>query len=242
MGKLTDWLEENGLVTKGTDEKQPQEKNSVGNDTVANNVTNPYKPTSEPAKDFAITAIQPDQLDPAYIKIIQKNLEEANLEGVDYFEFSQVVRASIAQGKSQLDAFKDAFTTLCVLDKGMTVAKIISASNYYLSKNEELKKNFEADCQGKVAEAEKTIGGQIDGLSKTAKALSDERSKITQRLTEIQIEEGRVNESKTTLENSLSKVKNEQAVRFGKMSFAVSETNKIIEADQKMIGQYLKTT
>lgn len=190
-----------------------------------------------PAANLGIISM-PGKPDPEYIKTILNFLEEKNMEGIDYYEFSSAVREMIESGTPVEQAFRNTF--IAFKSGGLTIDKLIDANLYYQKQLQGLQQEFFDDADTKITNKEKEVKNSAGVLSSTQMSLQEEKTRITKRLTEIDEAYGKNETQLVQLNTELEKVVSSQSLRKSKMATANDYCIAAINGDLENIKTYLK--
>ena len=180
----------------------------------------------------------PGKPDPEYIKSILAFLEEKNLEGIDYYEYSSAVREMIDSGTPVEQAFRN--TYIAFKASGSTVDKLIDANLYYQKQLQGFQKDFFDDADSKIASKETEVKKMAGQISSTQISLQDEKTRISKRLLEIDEAYAKNETELVQLNTELEKVVNAQSLRKSKMATANDYCLAAINGDLENIKTFLK--
>lgn len=203
----------------------PAKKEVVENQTVA------------PATSLGIISM-PGKPDPEYVKAILKFLEEKNMEGIDYYEYSLAVREMIDSGTPVEQAFRNTF--IAFKAGGLTIEKLIDANLYYQKELQGYQQEFFDDADTKITSKETEVKNNAGQLSTNQMKLQEEKTRITKRLAEIDKAYGENETKLIELNAELEKVVNAQSLRKSKMATAHDYCLAAINGDLENIKTYLK--
>jgi len=132
---------------------------------------------------------------------LTKAISDANLDGEDYLEFVQALKA---MKDIPLDLDIKIKTVLATLStKGLTVQKVIESSDYYLSVLENEKRKF-----GEVIKAQKEngIGSKLKEIETLEVINKDKAAQIEKLSNEIKENQDKINSVKTSISESEGKI------------------------------------
>ena len=129
--------------------------------------------------------VQPSITDPIISEVLrtyESGLESINMPGYDFFEFYQTI---VVAGTQTEQSYKMAFQMAKILDKGITVEKLLHDAEFYISKINEVHSQYAAQGQAKLnavndkKNAErKNLGTEIDQASARIAQLREEMQKL----------------------------------------------------------------
>jgi hypothetical protein len=159
-------------------------------------------PASEPivpavaANSFASTPIPAPVGDPVVnevIEVYESGLESINMPGYDFYEFYKAISST---GLSGEHTYQLAYQMARSMDKTITVQKLISDAEFYISKINEVHGQYVSQGQAKLRsleEKKKAERGQLQG------EIDQGSTRIAQLRAELQQLESAVNQKKTLL-------------------------------------------
>lgn len=124
-----------------------------------------------------------------YRKYLQEKLDEADLPGPDYLEFSKTLKKLEERGvlMSDEDKFNTAYTAFEV--QGLTWDKISSSAGKYLSVLDDIKGRFEKDLgiaqQTLVANKKATVANEKENILKLEDQIKSKKAQIEKLEAEI---------------------------------------------------------
>lgn len=137
----------------------------------------------------------PIQEDMEIKKQLADALEKANVEGYDYFELVKTVDAQAAIIPSEALRFQASYASATVM--GVTVDKLISSAQFYLS----ILSKKEEEFKGTVAEhLNKTVTSKEDGIKRIDEEMQQKAEKIKAMTDEINA----IQQKKTEMVNEIS--------------------------------------
>ena len=180
----------------------------------------------------------PGKPDPEYLKTNLKFLEEKNMEGIDYYEYSMAVREMIETGTPAEQAFKNTF--IAFKAGGLTIEKLIDANLYYQKQLQGFQQEFFDDADNQIASKKRQVDESAGKLSSIQTKLQEERASITKRLTQIDEDYAKNETQLIQLNTDLEKVTSVQSLRKSKMATANDYCTAAINGDLENIKTYLK--
>ena len=189
------------------------------------------KPKVDPVPAPAVTVAPAgiEQFDQNVYSQFVKLLEENNMEGYDYFEFRSAIENMKAVIPGEAERFKAAYAAVASFVKA---DKLISSIDFYLSKIDEKKKEFDEYVTS-------VVGQKVTGKEEQAKALDEKIIKTNEAIAKLNEDIGKLQEERTKLLNeSVSEKAKIETVRNG----FVSTYNKVvseINSDKTKIKTYL---
>jgi chaperonin cofactor prefoldin len=163
---------------------------------------------------------------------IGKALEDANMEGFDYFEFAKALEAQKSLQPSEKARYQSVFATGQAI--GMSMGILVSSAEHYVGVLKECEDSFLNDVVDQIqvrvtdkrTEAE-TISAQIDDVAKAKQALEDKINSLVDARTEL-------TQEATANEEEIQKVQND----FGKTITVFKDK---ITADLNKVKEYCVT-
>lgn len=182
------------------------------------------------AKTSFSIAGQVSQPDPAYLEVVMRELEDANIAGVDYFELREAAATlASSEGISVEKALQNAFSTLRTVDKTLTVEKVISSSGHYIRVVSEIKDRFFQDSNEQIRLREQQLGTFRKDFEDLVKTLNDK-----------ELENKFSSSSNGILEESFLSTKQKEEMRQAKMALVCDNVVSEITNDQTLITRVLQ--
>ena len=168
-----------------TDEEEPAKAPApiqdysfpVSNIPQSNEVT---PPTPQP-----VTPAQPSITDPVVAEVLktyESGLESINMPGYDFYEFYQTINVA---GAPTEQSYKMAYQMAKIVDKNITVEKLLHDAEFYISKINEVHSQYATQGQAKLnsvndkKNAERTnLSNEIDQASARIAQLREEMQKL----------------------------------------------------------------
>lgn len=234
----SEWFEEDSTVPA----ENPEEIKEVQPPVVTINLSRVdsapkviRKPIPEKLDDITVSSGKPD---PEYSKFVLDFLEKENQEGVEYFEFSAAARESIEAGTPVQNAFISTFKSLKYA--GLTYDRLVETNQYYISRLENLDKEFCDEADGQVSQKETEAKEAVDEITSNQIKLQKESGQIRKRLEQIDKEVVLNTTKLASFDQETEKVRQSQASRKTRMQTTVAYFSAIIADDLEKIRTYLK--
>jgi len=173
----------------------------------------------------------PGALDELVVKMLSEAIDNANLEGFDYYEFAQMLAALKPSLPSEQALFQTAFTSSKVM--GATKEKLIQTAGVYLELLNKKSQEFEGACQ----EAVKTlVTSREDELKKMDEAIQ-EKAKAIQTLTE---EINNMTAQKTQITNTIGENRLKIDTSRNNFTATLQTFTGRIQGDIEKISKYIQ--
>ena len=143
-----------------------------------------------------VASIQPSVTDPVIsevLKTYESGLESINMPGYDFFEFYQTITVA---GTPTEQSYKMAFQMAKILDKNITVEKLMHDAEFYISKINEVHSQYAGQGQAKLNAVSDKKNAERTNLSKEIEQSS---ARIAQLREEMQKLETDINAKRAVL-------------------------------------------
>jgi len=143
---------------------------SVTNSTVVNAAT--------PMESMNIPSSGDGVFDENFNKALQQIIADNDIPGVDYYEFQKAVKQMSNGGMSESILFETVYNSLRIADPSLSVEKLLSSVDHYISKLREEEKSFEAEMN-------ESIHLEVTSKREEAKSLNEENKRLLLQIEEI---------------------------------------------------------
>ena len=167
-----------------TDEEEP-EKAPVPVQDYSFPVNNSPQSNAVPPSPQPVTPAQPSVTDPVVAEVLktyESGLESINMPGYDFFEFYQTITVA---GAPTEQSYKMAYQMAKIVDKNVTVEKLMHDAEFYISKINEVHSQYATQGQAKLSavgekkNAERTnLSNEIEQASARIAQLREEMQKL----------------------------------------------------------------
>lgn len=161
------------FTEEAEDKAAPQTTASSG--TKGTSTPTPVAPTTN-----SPTAPQQDE---TVAKMLSDALDQANMEGFDYYEYAQMLQALKPSLPSEQTLFQTAFTSGKVM--GASKEKLIQSANFYLDILKKKAGEFEAACKAKIDELVTGREKELQNMDATIKEKADAIQKLTEEINNL---------------------------------------------------------
>lgn len=177
-----------------------QENNAVDTQTeikATGNIDSAANPDVQPASK----ADSPKAVDPKFIDILMKAIEENNLEGFDYLEFKSSLQSLSKMNMDDATRYQSALAMAKTL--GASPDKILQSANHYLSI---LKTESDKFQQAVEAQKTKLNQDQVSGVKSLEQAIQSEEQQIQQLTREIEADKQKLNKMQADIQQGAAKI------------------------------------
>lgn len=179
------------------DEHAPAQNSSTA-DASDSNAGGSY---TTPASDPVPTVENNKTVDPKFIDILMKAIEENNLEGFDYLEFKSSLQSLSKMNMDDATRYQSAMAMAKTL--GANPDKILQSANHYLSI---LKAESDKFQQAVEAQKSKLSQDQVSGVKALEQAIATKEQQILQLNKEIEADKQRLSKMQTDIQQGTAKI------------------------------------
>jgi peptidoglycan hydrolase CwlO-like protein len=163
--------------------------------------------------------------------MLTEALEQANLEGYDYFEFAKTIDSLKPTLPSEQTLFQTAFISGKVM--GASKEKLVQTASTYLEVLNKKAQEFDTVCQSKIQE---TVTSREDELKNMETAIQEKAAQI-QRLTE---EINQMTAQKTQVTNEIAENRVKIETKRNNFAATLRMFTGRISADVEKINRYIQ--
>lgn len=208
------------------------------------------QPVPQPSVGFPVTGQQPNSTQPPVfnasgsnpyldeiIQVYEKGLESINLPGYDFFDFFSAIKAAGAQNEA---IFRMAFQMGKTMDSSLTLQKLSSDAEFYLSKLRDVHQKYQEQGQQKLSGLNNQLRTERDSLASDATSMEAQISKLKQQIVDL---ERKLSETRGALAKVDEKYKPQQDVIEKKLQandLALQTSLQRLSAVRDAISLYLK--
>ncbi len=167
-------------------------------ETPVSNVSGEF---SAPVADTMPSAETNKTVDPKFIDILMKAIEENNLEGFDYLEFKSSLQSLSKMNMDDATRYQSAMAMAKTL--GANPDKILQSANHYLSI---LKAESDKFQQAVEAQKSKLNQDQVSGVKALEQAIAAKEQQILQLNKEIEADKQRLSKMQTDIQQGAAKI------------------------------------
>jgi archaellum component FlaC len=194
--------------------------------TVASPVSAPAPVAAMPSMSIPNTVKEDEEIK----KQLTAALEQANQSGYDYFEMAQAVQAQASIIPSEALRYQASYAA--AVPMGVTVDKLVSSAQFYLSVLKKKEDEFNKTVEGHMAEAVTSRENEITQFDGDMQKKAEQIKKLTDEINDLQ-------QRKTAIVNEVSAAK----AQIEQVRNNFSATMKVfvdrINSDVDKIKQYL---
>ena len=211
-------------------DEDPKEEKKDEKEVAEEKVEEAIKPASAPAPVAMPTSTVSGETNQEILESLASALENANMDGFDYFEFAQVHEKLKKSMPSEEARFKAAFTSGSVM--GVTRQKLLETAQHYLGVlNQEAEKFaqfYNDQLKRTVSDREESLTGMDESI-KEKKAMIDQ---LNDEINQLTNDKSAINAEIIENKGKAEKVKNDF---MATMDIFVSRIN----GDIEKIGKYI---
>ena len=168
-------------------------------------------------------------VDPKFIDILMKAIEENNLEGFDYLEFKSSLQSLSKMNMDDATRYQSAMAMAKTL--GANPDKILQSANHYLSI---LKAESDKFQQAVEAQKSKLSQDQVSGVKALEQSIAAKEQQILQLNKEIEADKQRLSKMQTDIQQGAAKI----ADTSNRFSQAYNLVKKQINDDVALISAH----
>lgn len=163
-----------------------------------------------------------------------KVIEENNIEGVDYFEFSRAKKANDSlPGMTDALKFQMAYNTLKANFPNLTKERLLETANFYISKLDNEASDFQK-------EMEREIKNKVTSRLDAAKAKQDEIVKKQEQIAQLQAEIGQAQAEIASLNSEAQQNQNKIEITAKNFQVSLDVLKAQIEQDKASITNFIQ--
>ena len=193
-------VEEEGSISSSQTSEAIQ--NQENNDESAAPVSTP----SDPVVQMSTQAVK--NVDPKFIDILMKAIEENNLEGFDYLEFKSSLQSLAKMSMDDATRYQSAMAMAKTL--GASPDKILQSANHYLAVLKKESDKFQQAVEGQKAKLDQDQQAGVKGLQQS---IVTKEQQIVQLTKEIESEKANLAKMQADIQQGAAKI-TDTATRF----------------------------
>lgn len=231
------WLQKLGNLVYETDPSTVQEETSTPVQQLNSGIPNKFSYSDIPQNTNAnipsmVMQGQNGMFDEKFYNSFLQILEANNIDGMDYFEFSKVLKSLSNTGMADPLRYQAAFSSLQA-NSNLTKQKLIETADFYIEKLDQEEKSFGAEMQNEV-------DAQVNSRLYQAKSKQDEISKKQEEINKLQNEMGTLQGEigSLNMEAQQTQAKIEATAKNFKVSLDVLKGQ--INLDKQNINTYIQ--
>ena len=233
------WLQKLGKLVYETDPSEIQEETSIPVQTVNSGVPNKFSysdiqqnTNASPNTPSMAFQNQNGMFDEKFYNSFLQILEVNNIEGMDYFEFSKVLKSLSSTGMADPLRYQAAFSSLQA-NSDLTKQRLLETADFYIEKLDQEEKSFGVEMQSEV-------NNQVNSRLSQAKSKQDEISKKQEEINKLQSEMGALQSEigSLNMEAQQTQAKIESTAKNFKVSLEVLKGQ--INLDKQNINTYIQ--
>lgn len=210
----------------------PKEEAAKTTETPSTNETADNNP---PEKSGKVPAAPPTAPQPAYVQKFYDALMEAikahNIEGFDYLEFKNSLKALESLPLDEPTKFKSAFATASTM--GLTQEKLLSSAQYYLSILDAEKNKFRGELEKHVNEQLHARENEVKNMEAIIAQKTTQIQTLTNEITEHQ---KALNDMKIQMDDVASKIGKNRDDFLQTLTYLQGQLNGDIELIKKFLA------
>lgn len=183
----------------------------------------------------------PTEPEQKYLDFVAGELEKINLPGIDSFELGVAMRKHVAKGMPIGMAITTAFDSFLTISPDLSVDSLIASCDHYITKLQEVREDFNREKDSELADLKRQAEIKINGFAQQVQKLSDEETKLNERLKVIAQQRQQALLDSQTEENNLKQATQEVDLKKVNMQLAIVKVSSVIQQDHDAIVQHLKT-
>jgi len=196
-----------------------------------NEITSPAQ--TKTTVSAAPAGIGVGQEDAKIREVLAAALEEANMEGYDYFEFAKALEAVTTIIPSEALRFQSTFASAAV--QGVTVDKLISSAQHYLQVLDKANDDFAKTVQNRTNETVTSKETAIQKIDADMQTKAEQIKKLTEEINVMQ-------QQKTSVTNEIAQSQAEIVQAQNKFAATLKVFVDRISGDITKIKTYLTKT
>jgi hypothetical protein len=186
-------VEEEGSISSSQTSEAIQ--NQENNDESAAPVSTP----SDPVVQMSTQAVK--NVDPKFIDILMKAIEENNLEGFDYLEFKSSLQSLAKMSMDDATRYQSAMAMAKTL--GASPDKILQSANHYLAVLKKESDKFQQAVEGQKAKLDQDQQAGVKGLQQS---IVTKEQQIVQLTKEIESEKASLAKMQADIQQGAAKI------------------------------------
>lgn len=166
-------------------------------------------PAAIPDATVSVTSTSsPKSVDPKFIDILMKAIEENNLEGFDYLEFKSSLQSLAKMSMDDATRYQSAMAMAKTL--GASPDKILQSANHYLAILKAESDKFQQAVEAQKAKLEQD---QVAGVKGLQQSIVAKEQQIVQLTKEIEVEKANLAKMQADIQQGAAKI-SDTATRF----------------------------
>lgn len=209
--------------------KQPTKSKNTGNRIVK--VSETKTPPSPPSQVPKLADME-GKVDNKFLNILFHALEKNNLEGLDYLEFKNSLKALSNMPMNEETRYKSAFAMASSM--GVTPRKLIETAKFYIGILQDEEKKFQ---QAVAQQNQSKVGTQRNALTKIESSIQQKKEQIQRLSKEIEQQEKKATVIRKEIEQATVKVTTTKNNFIASYNAVRGQIEKDIKNMKKYLGE-----
>ncbi len=186
-------VEEEGSISSSQTTEAIQNQENIQESTA------PVSTPSDPVVQMSTQAVK--NVDPKFIDILMKAIEENNLEGFDYLEFKSSLQSLAKMSMDDATRYQSAMAMAKTL--GASPDKILQSANHYLAVLKKESDKFQQAVEGQKAKLDQDQQAGVKGLQQS---IVTKEQQIVQLTKEIESEKANLAKMQADIQQGAAKI------------------------------------